>query len=219
MYTWVGYPYPTGVLYSVHQSRTLQCLRARHTKVWCHKKNRHPFSEAALEVISWSQPSHTVWICSKNAYTIKYKLVKKEIKCSEDFKILNEIFRETTRKLEKHELIRVVSRSISCSISKFPAHLIFFKLCIHVRVYCFRHGFALEFAAEQYLSKQKLVCSMRYNNFNFYAFCTEYLKNIYFLDLTQQITISKVVFFHPWMKSDTEFVTAHFDCWLLVKIK
>ena len=131
------------------------------------QKNRHPFSEAALEVISWSQPSHTVWICSKNAYTIKYKLVKKEIKCSEDFKILNEIFRETTRKLEKHELIRVVSRSISCGISKFPAHLMFFNLCIHVRVYCFRHGFALEFAAEQYLSKQKLVCTMRWWQFQF----------------------------------------------------
>ena len=40
--------------------------------------------------------------------------------CSGDSEILHQIVRDTTRKSEKHELIRVVSRTISCSISESP---------------------------------------------------------------------------------------------------
>ena len=52
--------------------------------------------------------------------------VKKEIKCSGNSEILNEIGLDTTRKLEQYDLIRVVSRAISRSISESPLHLISF---------------------------------------------------------------------------------------------
>ena len=42
--------------------------------------------------------------------------VWKEIKCSVDSEILHQLFRDNTRKLKKHELIRV----ISCAVSRNP---------------------------------------------------------------------------------------------------
>ena len=48
------------------------------------------------------------------------------MKGSGDFEILHEIVRDTTRKSENHELIRVVSQTIACTISKSPLHFIFF---------------------------------------------------------------------------------------------
>ena len=48
------------------------------------------------------------------------------MKCNVDFEILHEVVCDTTRKSERHELIRVVSRSISCSISKSSLHFIYF---------------------------------------------------------------------------------------------
>ena len=47
---------------------------------------------------------------------------------------LHEMVRDTARKLEKHELICVVSRTISCSILKSPLHFICF-----LAVYCTIH--------------------------------------------------------------------------------
>ena len=58
--------------------------------------------------------------------------VEKETKCSGDSKILQEIVRDTTLKSQKHELIPVVSRIISCSISDATIHFIFF-LTVHAR--------------------------------------------------------------------------------------
>ena len=55
--------------------------------------------------------------------------VRKEVKCSGDSELrylLHEIGRDTTRNSEKHVLIRVLSRAISCSISKSPLHFIYF---------------------------------------------------------------------------------------------
>ena len=53
--------------------------------------------------------------------------VKKKLKCSGDSEILHElVVRDTTRKSEKHELIRVVSRTISYGISKSLLHFISF---------------------------------------------------------------------------------------------
>ena len=49
---------------------------------------------------------------------------------------LHEIFRDITWKSEKHELIRVISRTISCSISESPLHFIFFFNCV---VYAVSH--------------------------------------------------------------------------------
>ena len=46
--------------------------------------------------------------------------VRKEIKCSGDLEILHKIVCATIRKLGKHELFRVLSRTISFSISKSP---------------------------------------------------------------------------------------------------
>ena len=48
--------------------------------------------------------------------------VRKEIKCSGDLEILHKIVCATIRKLGKHELFRVLSRTISFSISKSPLH-------------------------------------------------------------------------------------------------
>ena len=48
--------------------------------------------------------------------------VNKEIKCSGDSEILHEIVRDITRKSEKHEPNRVISRTISCSISESPRY-------------------------------------------------------------------------------------------------
>ena len=45
---------------------------------------------------------------AKGVTVICYTL-KKEMKCNGDFEILREIFRDTARKSEKHELFRVVS--------------------------------------------------------------------------------------------------------------
>ena len=46
--------------------------------------------------------------------------------------VLIKIDHDTTRKSEKHELIRVVSRTISCCISESPLHFIFF-LTVYAR--------------------------------------------------------------------------------------
>ena len=54
--------------------------------------------------------------------------VRQEMKCSRDSEILQEIVCDTTRKSEKHELIRVVSQATVfrvIHISKFPATLNF----------------------------------------------------------------------------------------------
>ena len=54
--------------------------------------------------------------------------VWKEIKCSVDSEILHQLFRDNTRKLKKHELIRV----ISCAVSRNPHTTSFsFEQCIH----------------------------------------------------------------------------------------
>ena len=52
---------------------------------------------------------------------------KKKLKCSGDSEILKEIVRNTTRKLEKHELVRLVSWTILCSTSEFLLHFISFS--------------------------------------------------------------------------------------------
>ena len=52
---------------------------------------------------------------------------KKKIKCGGDSEILKEIVRDTTRKLEKHELVRLVSWTIMCSTSEFLLHFISFS--------------------------------------------------------------------------------------------
>ena len=57
--------------------------------------------------------------------------VKKKLKCSGDSEILHEfVVSDTTRKSEKHELIRVVSRSRSSTYIGIPAtlHLIFYSV-------------------------------------------------------------------------------------------
>ena len=56
------------------------------------------------------------------------------MKCSGDSEILNEIARNTKCKSEKQELIRVVSRTISCSISESPLHVISFLKVVEVVV-------------------------------------------------------------------------------------
>ena len=48
------------------------------------------------------------------------------MKCSGDSDILYEIVRDTTRIPEEHELISVISRTISCIISESPLHFIYF---------------------------------------------------------------------------------------------
>ena len=52
--------------------------------------------------------------------------VRKEIKCCTDSEILHGIVHYTTRKSEKHNLIRVVSWTNLCSISESPLHFISF---------------------------------------------------------------------------------------------
>ena len=54
------------------------------------------------------------------------RTVTKEMKCSGDSEILYEIVRDTTRIPEEHELISVISRTISCIISESPLHFIYF---------------------------------------------------------------------------------------------
>ena len=44
----------------------------------------------------------------KNSIDFRH-IVRKKIKCSGDSEILHELVRDTTRKSEKHKLIRVVS--------------------------------------------------------------------------------------------------------------
>ena len=58
--------------------------------------------------------------------------VIKEMKCRGDSEIREqqEKVRGTTRKSEKHELIRVVSRTISCCISESPLQFISFLTVI-----------------------------------------------------------------------------------------
>ena len=54
------------------------------------------------------------------------KLLEKEMKCSGDSEILRELVHDTTRKSEKHELIRVISWTNPCSqYLGFPATLYF----------------------------------------------------------------------------------------------
>ena len=50
---------------------------------------------------------------------------KKEKKCSEDSEMQQEIVHDTTRTLEKHELICEVSRTLSCFISDSPLRVHF----------------------------------------------------------------------------------------------
>ena len=52
--------------------------------------------------------------------------VKKDIKCSGNSEILQDILRDTTQKSKKNELIRVVSRTIVYSFSESPLHFISF---------------------------------------------------------------------------------------------
>ena len=53
------------------------------------------------------------------------------MKCNMDSEIQHEIIRDTTRKLEKHKLICVVSQTISCTVvSRNPSYISFpFKQC------------------------------------------------------------------------------------------
>ena len=62
-----------------------------------------------------------------SAHTVS--LLKKEMTCSRHSKILHEIVRDTSRKSEKHELIRLESRTIPCSIWESRQHYIF-QQCI-----------------------------------------------------------------------------------------
>ena len=52
--------------------------------------------------------------------------VRKEIKCCRDSEILHGLVHDTTRKSEKHNLIRVVSWTNLCSNSESPLHFISF---------------------------------------------------------------------------------------------
>ena len=52
--------------------------------------------------------------------------VNKEMKCSGVSKILQKIFLDTTRISSSFSDFRAVSRTISCSLSEFPLHFIFF---------------------------------------------------------------------------------------------
>ena len=61
--------------------------------------------------------------------------LKKELKCSRDSEILHEIVRDTTRKSEKYELVRIVSRTISCRISKSTLHFISFLTVYAATIY------------------------------------------------------------------------------------
>ena len=51
---------------------------------------------------------------------------KKEIKCNEDSELLQEVVRDTTRNSSCFSEFRVVSRTISCSISESLLHFSFF---------------------------------------------------------------------------------------------
>ena len=66
----------------------------------------------------------TIYLLSKMQWA--QSLLKRIISVAEDFEILHEIVRDITRKSEKHELIRVESRTISCCISESPLHFISF---------------------------------------------------------------------------------------------
>ena len=66
----------------------------------------------------------TIYLLSKMQWA--QSLIKRILSVAEDFEILHEIVRDITRKSEKHELIRVESRTISCSISESPLHFISF---------------------------------------------------------------------------------------------
>ena len=57
---------------------------------------------------------------------MRHHIVQKERKCCGNSEILHKKVRDTTRKLEKHELICVVLRTISCIISESPLQLISF---------------------------------------------------------------------------------------------
>ena len=80
-----------------------------------YKKFHFPPSCGFLTWITWE------FTGKPGAYT-----VRKEMKCSGNIGILHELVRDTTRKSEKHELIRVVSRTNLCSISESQLHFISF---------------------------------------------------------------------------------------------
>ena len=71
--------------------------------------------------------------CSWRGETISNCIIKNEMKCTGDLEIIHEIVLDTTGKSEKHELIRVVSPIISCSISESPLH---FFLIVHAQCAC-----------------------------------------------------------------------------------
>ena len=60
------------------------------------------------------------------AYMLYRYTINQEKKCSGDFEILHVIVHDATRKSEKYEIIREVSRTISCSTSESPLHHISF---------------------------------------------------------------------------------------------
>ena len=62
------------------------------------------------------------------------------MKYSGDSEILHEIVRDTTRKSEKHELIRVVSQAFSCSISESTLHFLFNSVDAWVGLFCNRQS-------------------------------------------------------------------------------
>ena len=66
-------------------------------------------------------PPLTIW----KSHFPPQRSVIKEMKCGGDSEILHEIVLDNTRKSERHDLIRVVTRTISCIISKFPLHFSF----------------------------------------------------------------------------------------------
>ena len=83
------------------------------------KKSHFPPSCGFLTWITWE------FTGKPGAYT-----VRKEMKCSGNIGILHELVLDTTQKSEKHELIRVVSRTNLCSISESQLHFIsFLRMC------------------------------------------------------------------------------------------
>ena len=104
---------------SAHSSRSSSSRQNKQTVPTSKQTNISSpvcFSHCTVQadIGKWSLITNemTAFIC----FHLHWK--KKEIRCSWDSEILHEIVRDTTRKLKKNELIRGVSRTISCSISE-----------------------------------------------------------------------------------------------------
>ena len=70
-------------------------------------------------------------------YSVSLHTVRKEIKCSGDFEILNGFVHDTTRISPCFSDFRFISRTISCSSSESPLHFIsFFNSAEQYWIYC-----------------------------------------------------------------------------------